>query len=153
MRERFRFAPLGALVTFAVAPLLVAGVAPRDGESRATARTVWDSVYSAAQAARGDSAYAKSCARCHGATLAGADQSPPLSGGAFLGNWNGLALSELHARIKTTMPSDSVGILDGRVVTDVIAYLLKSNGFPEGMRDLPAEADSLKAILLQTSRP
>jgi mono/diheme cytochrome c family protein len=120
---------------------------------RASGRTVWDSVYSPAQAARGDTGYVKSCARCHGASLAGADQSPALAGGSFLGNWNGLPLSELHARIKTSMPSDSVGILDGKLVTDVIAYLLKANGFPEGARDLPAEVDSLKEIVLRTSRP
>ena len=114
---------------------------------------MWDSVYSAAQAARGETAYVKSCARCHGASLAGADQSPPLVGGAFLGNWNGLPLSDLHTRIKTTMPSDSVGILERQVVTDVIAYLLKANAFPEGARELPAEVDSLKDILLQSSRP
>jgi mono/diheme cytochrome c family protein len=116
-------------------------------------RTVWDSVYSLAQAARGETAYVKECARCHGAGLAGADQSPPLVGSAFLGNWNGLPLSDLHSRIKTTMPSDSVGILDRQLVTDVIAYMLKMNGFPEGARELSVESDSLKAIVIQASRP
>src|SRR5690242_20202298 len=58
-------------------------------------RTVWDSVYSAPQAARGESTYARSCARCHGATLTGANEAPPLAGSGFLGNWNGLALNEL----------------------------------------------------------
>src|SRR6266699_2992676 len=56
----------------------------------------------------------------------------PLTGSAFLGNWNGLPLSDLQTRIRTTMPSDSVGIYDRQLVTDVIAYLLKANGFPAG---------------------
>ena len=42
----------------------------------------------------------RSCARCHGASLGGGDESPPLAGGAFLGNWNGLPLSDLQTRIQ-----------------------------------------------------
>ena len=116
-------------------------------------RTVWDSVYSAAQATRGETAYVKSCARCHGASLSGGDQATPLSGSAFLGNWNGLPLSDLQRRIKTTMPSDSVGIYDRQLVTDVIAYLLKANGFPAGGADLPTDLDALSGIVVRTSRP
>ena len=115
-------------------------------------RTVWDSVYSAAQAGRGETTYAKSCARCHGASLTGGDESPPLTGGGFLGNWNGLPLSELETRIRTTMPSDSVGIYGRPLVIDVIAYMLKANGFPAGAAELPADADSLKAIVIQANR-
>lgn len=118
-----------------------------------TSRTVWDSVYSLAQAARGESTYAKTCARCHGASLTGGDESPPLTGGAFLGNWNGLPLSDLQTRIKTTMPTDSVGIYDRQVITDVIAFLLKANGFPAGQIALPSDLEPLKDIAIQSSRP
>lgn len=116
-------------------------------------RSVWDSVYSAPQAGRGESVYAKACARCHGATLSGANEAPPLSGGAFLGNWDGLALSELEARIRTTMPSDSIGTVNRTQSVTVMAYLLKVNGFPAGQADLPEAADSLKGILLKTTKP
>ena len=54
--------------------------APRIAPSHA-ARTVWDSVYSAAQATRGAAVYQKVCAECHGPQLAGkanADDAPPL---------------------------------------------------------------------------
>jgi len=115
--------------------------------------TVWDSVYSTNQASRGETAYVKFCARCHQASLGGADQSPPLAGSAFLGNWNGLTLADLHDRIRTTMPSDSVGIVDRQVVTDVVAYMLKANGFPAGTAELPSDMDRLKAIAIQSSRP
>ena len=115
--------------------------------------TVWDSVYSPAQAARGESSYVKGCARCHQAALTGADQSPPLTGSGFLGNWNGLPLSDLQDRIRTTMPPDSIGLYDRQFVTDVIAYMLKMNGFPAGAGDLSPETDRLKAILVQTARP
>jgi len=117
------------------------------------AKTVWDSVYSTAQAARGESAYAKGCARCHGAALTGGDQSPPLTGSAFLGNWNGQSLIDLQQRIKTTMPSDSIGIYDAKFVTDVVAFMLKANGFPAGAAELASDDAALKDIAIRTSRP
>ena len=116
-------------------------------------RTVWDSVYSAQQAVRGETLYVKGCARCHRASLSGGDESPPLAGGSFLGNWNGSTLSDLETRIRTTMPSDSVGIYDMKLVTDVMAFLLKSNGFPAGAVELSTATDSLKDIMVKTSRP
>src|SRR5689334_10873961 len=39
------------------------------------AQTVWDSVYSGDQAARGESTYKSTCMKCHGATLAGTDSA------------------------------------------------------------------------------
>lgn len=51
------------------------------------------------------------------------------------------------------MPSDSIGLYDRQFVTDVIAYLLKMNGFPAGAGDLSPESDRLKAIIVQTTRP
>jgi len=139
------------LVALCAAPALA--FASGRATSHRAAKTVWDSVYTTAQAGRGETAYAKTCARCHGASLGGGDESPALTGGNFLGNWNGLPLSELQTRIKTTMPSDSVGIYDVKLVTDVMAFLLKSNGFPAGQVELSAQADSLKEIVMKTSRP
>ncbi len=136
-----------------LAAVLAVSVGASRAHERPATRTVWDSVFSIAQAARGESAYAKGCARCHGAALTGGDQSPPLAGSAFLGNWNGQSLIDLHQRIKTTMPSDSIGIYDAKFVTDVIAFMLKANGFPAGDADLPSDDATLKDIAIRTSRP
>lgn len=154
-RERVRRAENTAtgLAVIVVACLVVASLGFVTGAPVRAGRTVWDSVYSTAQAARGESTYARSCARCHGATLTGANEAPPLAGSGFLGNWNGLALNELENRIRTTMPSDSVGIYNRTLVVTVMAYLLKANGFPAGATDLPESVDSLKEIVLQTSKP
>lgn len=156
-RERMRGAENRkiALAAIGVACLVVAsmGFGTRAPTTPRLGRTVWDSVYSAPQAARGESTYARSCARCHGATLTGANEAPPLAGSGFLGNWNGLALDQLQNRIQTTMPSDSVGIYNRTLVVTVMAYLLKANGFPAGATDLPESVDSLKEIMLQTSKP
>jgi len=142
---------IALVVALAAAPA-IAFMGGRATARRAT-KTVWDSVYTTAQAGRGETSYAKTCARCHGASLGGGDESPALTGGNFLGNWNGLPLSDLQTRIKTTMPSDSVGVYDMKLVTDVMAFLLKSNGFPAGAVELSTATDSLKDIMLKTNRP
>jgi len=142
-----------ALLAVALAAAPVIAFMGGRATSRYATRTVWDSVYTTAQAGRGETAYAQTCARCHGASLGGGDESPALTGGNFLGNWNGLPLSDLQTRIKTTMPSDSVGVYDMKLVTDVMAFLLKANGFPAGGAELSVQTDSLKDILVKTSRP
>ena len=141
------------LMTFGAATFFAGRAGSLSARERVLAKTVWDSVYSIAQAARGESAYAKGCARCHGAALTGGDQSPPLTGSAFLGNWNGQSLVDLQQRIKTTMPSDSIGIYDAKFVTDVVAFMLKANGFPAGVIDLGSDDAALKDIAIRSSRP
>jgi mono/diheme cytochrome c family protein len=121
--------------------------------TRAGQRTTWDSVYSPAQAERGEAFYGSACARCHQATLGGADQSPALAGPAFLEKWDGLSLSLLHDRIRLTMPSGNPGIHTRQEVTDVIAYLLNYNAFPVGKKELPTDRESLDAIRIAVTRP
>jgi S-disulfanyl-L-cysteine oxidoreductase SoxD len=116
-------------------------------------RTVWDSVYSAPQAARGESAYVKTCAKCHQASLGGADESPALVGSAFLGNWNGQSVAALHDRIRSSMPPDDPGTYSRELVTDVIAYMLKMNAFPAGASELPKESEGLKDITILGTKP
>src|SRR3954452_22320436 len=143
-------------LSIALFPLMIipalAATARSHPEPLGFARTTWDSVYSIPQAGRGESAYARTCARCHGAALGGGDEATPLVGTTFLGNWNGQAVSDLQKRIIETMPSDTVGIYDRKLVTDVIAFLLKSNGFPAGGAELPVEPDTLKAIMISTEK-
>lgn len=119
----------------------------------AAERTVWDSVYTAEQATRGQAAYNRTCARCHQPALGGADQSPALIGSAFLGNWNGLTLGAMHERIRTSMPTDDPGTYGRQHIADVMAYVLKVNGFPAGAVELPKESEALLEIRFQASKP
>ncbi len=115
-------------------------------------RTTWDSVYTLNQAARGETTYTKVCSRCHRAALGGGDESPPLAGSTFLANWNDLSVFDLHDRIRTTMPPDTVGAITKEGITDVIAHILKANGFPAGAADLPTDS-TLKEIAIKSARP
>jgi mono/diheme cytochrome c family protein len=125
----------------------------RPGARRLTGRTTWDSVFTATQAARGETTYARTCARCHGAALAGADEAPALAGSAFLSSWNGQTLLDLHDRIRTTMPTDTPGTYQRRDITDVIAYVLTFNRFPAGNAELPVGDEELKGITFVAAKP
>jgi quinoprotein glucose dehydrogenase len=146
---------VAVLLAMAIGGVTAAHSAPhtRRVPLQATPRTVWDSVYSAEQATRGQASYLQSCARCHQASLGGADESPALTGGAFLANWNGQTLGDMLERIRTTMPTNDPGTFARPLIADVMAYVLKVNGFPAGAAELPADTESLKEIRLETARP
>lgn len=116
-------------------------------------KTVWDSVFTEEQAGRGQKLYSSACSRCHGAALGGVDAAPALAGGSFMGNWDTQTLDVLHDRIRTTMPPDSPNPLDRKQVSDLVAHILKTNGFPAGERELPPENDSLTDIKLIAKKP
>ena len=118
-----------------------------------TAASVWDGVYSDAQAQRGETAYRVVCANCHGPELEGADMTPPLTGGTFTANWNDLTLGDLFERIRVTMPLDKPGTLSRQQNADLIAFLLKANQWPSGATELARELGALKQIRIQSSKP
>ncbi|MFI5233191.1 MAG: c-type cytochrome [Gemmatimonadales bacterium] len=108
--------------------------------------SVWDSVYSLAQAGRGESTYRATCATCHGDSLAGINDAPPLAGSEFHKDYDGNTLGSLFSKISNDMPSDNPGSLTSQQVAGVVAFVLKYNGYPAGAVDLPAIADSLAGI-------
>ncbi len=115
-------------------------------------RSVWDGVYTEAQAGRGQSLYNQHCASCHADTLMGGEMSPPLVGGDFLSNWNGLTLGELFERIRTTMPQNKAGKLSREVNSDITAYILSVNKFPAGKAELPHAVEFLKEIRIESEK-
>ena len=116
-------------------------------------RSVWDSVFTAEQAKRGEAVFRQSCLRCHKETLKGDGTSAPLAGKEFFSNWSGSSAFDLHDRVLTTMPSDSAGTLNRQQVSDVVAYLFAFNGFPSGTAELPADTAVLKDIRIESKKP
>ena len=123
-------------------------------ESTATeTRSVWDGVYTEEQAKRGEALYQKECKGCHGVALAGGESSPPLTGGAFLSNWNGLTLGDLFERIRKTMPQNAPGKLNRQQNADVLAFVLTANKFPAGKLELSRQTEFLQEIRFVAVRP
>ena len=108
--------------------------------------SVWDSVFTLAQAGRGELTYRATCASCHGDSLAGINDAPALTGPDFHKTHDGNALNSLFNRINNDMPSDNPGILTNLQVAELVAFVLKYNGYPAGKVELPAAAESLKQI-------
>jgi cytochrome c len=120
----------------------------------APSHSVWDGVYTKAQAARGATLYHQSCEKCHGADLTGTgDQAPALVGDSFLSDWTGLTASDLFDRIHKTMPADSPGSLSEAASTDIMAFILSSNKFPAGTKELGHDAGELGQIGIQSTKP
>jgi len=117
-----------------------------------TTRSVWDGVYTAAQAKRGQELYAKECASCHGSDLTGGESAPALAGPGFLSNWTTLTVGDLFERTRISMPENNPGKLTRAQVADVTAYLLSANGFPEGKAELDKQTEVLKQIRIAASK-
>jgi len=114
--------------------------------------SVLDGVYSEEQAKRGAALYTTECASCHGSTMEGLDMAPPLTGGAFIANWNGLTVGDLFERIRLSMPQDDPGRLSRQQDADVLAFLLSVNKYPAGKTELPRETETLKRIKFEATK-
>jgi mono/diheme cytochrome c family protein len=125
----------------------------QDGASAGIAPSVLDGAYTAAQAMRGEPVYFEYCGNCHGAALEGGDMTPGLNGAVFTANWNGLTLGDLFERIRTSMPLDRPGRLTRQQNADVIAFILKSNSWPAGAREVPTDLASLRQTKVESVRP
>jgi hypothetical protein len=119
-------------------------------------RSIWDGVYTAAQAERGEAAVLRRCTYCHGGDLKGADDppGPPLRGEIFLAKWRGRPLGELFDTIADTMPRNNPGSLSAETCADVVAFLLDANGLPRGPQELSSDPEVLSRIVMtETRRP
>jgi hypothetical protein len=112
-------------------------------ERQNSSRTAWDGVYTSAQAERGGEVVRTTCSGCHAADLLGGD-NPPLRGSVFLGHWVEDSLDTLFAKIRKMPPRGDT--LPESTHLDVLAFLLETNGYPAGQRDL--SATDLAAIRL-----
>ena len=117
-----------------------------------SSRSVWDGVYTSEQAQRGEALYTRQCARCHGAQLTGGEAAPPLAGGDFLSNWNGLTVGDLFERIRVSMPADRPGQITREQNADILAHILRANQFPAGKSELEQQAEVLKQIRIEPAK-
>lgn len=111
----------------------------------AFAASVRDGVYTKQQADRGKALYGEQCAKCHGETLGGGD-APELVGADFISRWKGNNVGAIFGLISKTMPTDDPGSLNTRQAADLTAFILSSNGYPAGTKDLANNPDALKDI-------
>ena len=100
-------------------------------------RTAWDGVYTEAQATRGATSFGQSCAGCHALAAEG---KAPLVGDAFWKSFQQKTVGELLKFVSAYMPNGSPGSLSESTYEDIVALMLKSNGFPAGKTELEPSA-------------
>ena len=105
-------------------------------------KTVADKVYSTPQADRGEARFKTSCSSCHTASS--------FSGGAFAERWSGQTLGQVFDFISNVMPENDPGSLKAEEYVSVMAFILRTNGYPAGETDLPTDAAALKNIAVDT---
>lgn len=120
----------GLLFVTSVAVALAQGQPPTGG------KTIWDGVYSEAQAERGLQPFEQSCANCH-AMVAGGNRS--LVGKDFLDSFMQKSVADLVSYVTTSMPNGRGNSLPAATYHDIVAYMLKANGFPSTTADLSLE--------------
>ena len=108
-------------------------VTPQTGTPHST---VWDGAYTEAQAARGVTAFGQSCAGCHALAPEG---KAPLVGDAFWKSFAQKSVGDLLEFVTANMPNGAPRSLDEATYRDIVALMLKSNGFPAGTSDLRRE--------------
>lgn len=99
-------------------------------------RTVWDGVYTDAQAARATAVFSQSCSNCH--TLESQGEGP-LTGEKFWEGFTQKTVGELLTYVRTSMPNGRGGSLPASTYNDLVALILKSNGLPAGTVELAPE--------------
>lgn len=104
-------------------------------------KSVWDGVYTASQADRGRDIYNSHCVHCHTADLI-----EGLSGTRFMDDWREDTLKSLFEQTKRSMPGDKPSTLSDQQYFDVLAFIFKKNGFPEGRKELGTQ--KLETVLI-----
>ena len=133
-----------------VVAAVVSSVLVHAARVQENARTVADGVYTDVQAIRGAAAYEASCSGCHRADLSGGS-GPSLKEQRFAQVYAGKDLQSLFTKIATTMPRGVPASLADDVYVDIVAHLLKENGFRAGDAELSAGA--LDSIRIVAGRP
>jgi cytochrome c len=156
MRTSTAFGTLGIVATVLSCHSMLAThvrMGEQAEQAAGTTRSVWDGVYTAAQAKSGEAIYRSQCLTCHGAKLEGVDDAPSLADKSFVGGWNGLTVGALFEKTRTKMPRDEPGQLSRLQDVDVVAYILSANKFPAGKTELPQEIAPLKLIRIEAAKP
>src|SRR5262252_6196522 len=105
--------------------------APAYGQNNAP-KSIWDGVYTVAQAGRGKAEFDQTCSRCHNLALIGSERGPAIKGDTFISHWEIATVADLFIKIRDTMPEGGPGTLNEDVKIDILSYILQQNGFPAG---------------------
>ena len=113
------------------------------------AKSTSTGVFTEEQAKKGEAAYQRVCASCHGTDLHSTEaEAPDLTEGAFKFGWQGKTIAERFDAIRKTMPPQRAGSLDDQTYLDIVTYILRFNKIPAGTQALQPDDNLLKQIVI-----
>lgn len=96
--------------------------------------------FSTAQADRGRNVFRSTCTECH--------YSSEFNDRQFKFKWRRRTAGDLFEMVSTQMPEDAPGSLALQQYADIVAFVLRLNGFEPGSAELPPDAAALETISL-----
>lgn len=142
MNARTTIAALGIVACAVAVPMLHAWAEA----------SVWDGIYTQAQATRGQVLYARECASCHRDDLQGHGATPSLAGADFVEKWDGQTVGDLFEKIQASMPANHPGTLSREQNATVLAFMLRFNEFPAGEAELRTDSEWLGKVRFQAAK-
>jgi len=138
---------------YVLVAMLVAAVSSLAEEPAVPERSVWEGVYSQAQAQRGAEIFIQACITCHSnkpGEAAGHGPAPSLIGEDFTFRWTDSSIADIFDTIRQTMPEAAPNSLSAAEYAAVTAYILQLNGYPSGVDEIdPAQREALQLIYIE----
>ena len=106
----------------------------------AQGRTVWNGVYTDAQAERARATFDSICTRCHTLEPGGSTRGGAVSGDKFWTAFTQKNVGDLLDYVSKNMPNGNGGSLPPSTYNDLVALILKANGFPAGTAEVTPES-------------
>lgn len=114
--------------------------------SAVAAEAVPPLLYAEKQASAGAVAYSQHCAKCHGPLLdgqAGGYSAPALRGPQFAAPESDVDVKDIFLTVARRMPSIAPRSLPPETYVNIMAFILRENGYPSGPTELTYELASL----------
>jgi mono/diheme cytochrome c family protein len=106
--------------------------------------------FTADQVTTGSDIYSERCVQCHGDKLDNGEfGGAPLNGQYFKKHWGGGSVAALVAYMKAKMPPDRPGSLTDQSYANLAAFLLDSNDYPKGDKELPSDTAGQQKLSLK----
>jgi len=136
MRPMIRLSKTAALAACAVMTLTYSAITVVNAQGR----TVWKGVYTDAQAERARATFDSICTRCHTLEPGGSTRGGALSGDKFWTAFTQKSVGDLLDYVSKNMPNGNGGSLPASTYNDLVALILKANGFPAGAVEVAPES-------------
>jgi hypothetical protein len=131
-------------ILFSTVAISTGGAQTPDSTAAVRGKSALQGVYTDGQASRGDNEHQANCTSCHSTTN--------YAGAAFVKAWVGRTAFDLFDQLRTTMPDDTPGSLSQQQYVDIVAYILKINGYPSGTDSLSTDPEALRLIRIEARK-